>query len=138
MTLKTSIDSNEEVGSMIVRSIAEIKTQINSLAIWDLLETHYQIKHALDEGAVKLSNDPSLEERKVCYSGEIKLVHTKYWESLKRLVESAERECPERLRELPLDVGKGERVVGAMYALQWFLSGENDRLATYLNYSGRS
>jgi hypothetical protein len=138
MTSKTSIDSNEEAGAMIVRSIAEIQRQINSLAIWDLLETHCQIKAALEEGVVELSNDPSLEERKVCYLGEIKLVHTEYWEWLKGLVDTTERECPERLRELPLDVGKGERVVGAMYALQWFLSGENDRLATYLNYSGRS
>jgi hypothetical protein len=138
MASKTSIDGNEEAGTMIVRSIEDVERQINALAIWDLLETHYQINAALDEGVVELSDDQSLEERKVCYSGEKKLVHTKYWESLKRLVEAAERECPERLRELPLDVGKGERVVGAMYALKWFLSGQNDRLATYLNYSRRS
>jgi hypothetical protein len=36
------------------------------------------------------------------------------------------------LWDVPLDVIKAERVTGAMYALEWFLSGENTRLVTSL------
>jgi len=47
----------------------------------------------------------------------------------------AEKELPKNLRYEPFDNIKLDKVAGAMYALEWFLSGENNRLATYLAFT---
>jgi hypothetical protein len=50
-----------------------------------------------------------------------------------RVAERAKGDLPKKLRNKPLDQVHEARICGAIGALDWVLSEENDRLATFLS-----
>jgi hypothetical protein len=115
----------------------KIEKQLYRLRILDELQFYHFLKSGLDEGVVEISTDPSLEEEQVRYSEHVTLAHVECWNVARAYAHVAKKDLPKKLRDEPLDMMQAERVSGAVCALDWFLSGEKDRLATYLNVTAQ-
>jgi hypothetical protein len=135
MVSNKSSDMNAKTGPVVCRNRVEVEREWSRLWLLDQLQHYYFVKSQLDKGLAEISSDPSLEEEQVRQVGHIILVHTEYWKSMKSFAEVAEREFQKKLGEEPLDIIRADRVAGAMHALGWFLSGENNRLADFLAFT---
>ncbi len=128
-------DMNAKTGPVVCRTRDEVEHERNLLLLLDQLQHYHFLNPRLDKGLVEISSDPCLEEEPVCQLEHVTRVHAEYWEWLKLVAELAEGELPKELRDEPLDNIKADRVAGAKHALEWFLSGENNRLATFLAFT---
>ena len=134
MVSSNSKDMIDKAGPVLCRKRDEVERELNILLLLDYLQKYIVLKSNLDKGSVEITSDPSLEEEQVCRLGHITRVHAEYWKWLECVAMCAQRELPQQLRDEPLNIAKADRVAGARFALEWFLSGENDRLATSLNW----
>jgi hypothetical protein len=116
----------------ICRSRREIEQELSRLRTLDEFQLYKQLKSELEEGVAVISTDPELKEGRLYESEDTTMVHADYWEWLKRVAERAKRDLPKKLRNKPLDQVQEARICGAICALDWLLSEENGRLATFL------
>ena len=127
--------AKDKASSVLCRNRDEVERKRNLLELLHQYHTYCAVKSGLEEGSAKISADPWLEQVQIDYSGFITLVSKKYWEWLKGVAKHAKRNLPKKLLNEPLDAIKEGRLDGAILALDWFLSEENERLATFLKWT---
>jgi len=121
-----------KAGPVIYPNKKKIEQQQHTLLMFEAYKFFIEIKSDIEDGLAEISSDPSLQEELVRRFDHTTLVHAEYWEWVTHLAEIAERYLP---KEICHKITQTQRVFGALCALKWFLSGENSRLATYLNFT---
>jgi hypothetical protein len=113
------------------KEAAEVQAELEYFRSKNIYDFVNDIKRRIENGEVRVTNEPSLKKEQLELSDEITLIHPKQWEYMLNEEKRVEKFIPREERRQQ-DDHEAARFQGAICALHWLLGHHNEELATYV------